>query len=160
MSYKILIVEDNALLVQTLEDFLEESGFTCKTAMRANDALKLCYEEKFDLYLLDVKLPDMSGFDILKALRDAKDDTPAIFLTSLQDKESLKEGFAMGADDYIKKPFDLDEVIWRINALLSRTKGNMDMWLRIDETYKLNTARKRLFKNDIEMDITSKILSF
>ena len=153
MSYKILIVEDNALLVQTLEDFLEESGFTCKTAMRANDALKLCYEEKFDLYLLDVKLPDMSGFDILKALRDAKDDTPAIFLTSLQDKESLKEGFAMGADDYIKKPFDLDEVIWRINALLSRTKGNMDMWLRIDETYKLNTARKRLFKNDIEMDI-------
>lgn len=153
MSYKILIVEDNALLVQTLEDFLEESGFTCKTAMRAHEALKLCYEERFDLYLFDVKLPDMSGFDVLKALRDAKDDTPTIFLTSLQDKESLKEGFAMGADDYIKKPFDLEEVIWRINALLSRTKGSIDTWLSIDEIYKLNTARKRLFKNEQELDV-------
>ncbi len=153
MSYKILIVEDNALLVQTLEDILDAYGFTCKVAMCANEALKLCYEEKFDLYLLDVKLPDMSGFDILKALRDAKDDTPTIFLTSLSDKESLKEGFALGADDYIKKPFDLEEVIWRINALLSRTKGSIDTWLIIDEEFKLNTARKRLFQNETELDM-------
>jgi len=153
MSYKILILEDNPLLVQTLEDFLEEYGFTCKTALRAKDALKLCYEEKFDLYLLDVKLPDMNGFDFLKALREAKDDTPTIFLTSLQDKESLKEGFSIGADDYIKKPFDLEEVIWRINALLSRTKGSIDTWLIIDEIYKLNTARKRLFKSEQELDV-------
>ena len=121
--------------------------------MCANEALKLCYEEKFDLYLLDVKLPDMSGFDMLKALRDAKDDTPTIFLTSLSDKESLKEGFALGADDYIKKPFDLEEVIWRINALLSRTKGSIDTWLIIDEEFKLNTARKRLFQNETELDM-------
>lgn len=153
MSYKILVLEDNSLLVQTLEDFLEESGFTCKTALCAKDALKHCYEEKFDLYLLDVKLPDMSGFDFLKVLREARDNTPAIFLTSLQEKDCLIEGFAIGADDYIKKPFDLDEVLWRIKALLARTKGSTDTWLIIDDMYKLNTARKRLFKKNVEVDV-------
>jgi DNA-binding response OmpR family regulator len=153
MSYKILILEDNALLVETLEDFLGGHHFTCKSALCGKEALKWCYEEKFDLYLLDVKLPDMSGFDFLKALRTSNDTTPAIFLTSANDKASVQEGFLLGADDYIKKPFDLEELLWRMNALLARTKGSVDTWLVIDERYKLNVIRKRLYEGDRELDV-------
>lgn len=153
MSYKILLLEDNTLLLQTLEDFLSENGFTCTLTKCAKEALSACYEQKFDLYLLDVKLPDISGFDFLKELRDAGDNTPAIFVTSLNDKESLKEGFGLGADDYIKKPFDLEEVLLRINALIARTKGGSDAWLKIDKDYTLNRTRKRLFYHENELDL-------
>ena len=153
MSYKILILEDNALLVETLEDFLGGHHFTCKSALCGKEALKWCYEEKFDLYLLDVKLPDMSGFDFLKALRTSNDTTPAIFLTSANDKASVQEGFLLGADDYIKKPFDLEELLWRMNAVLMRTKGNAHSWLVIDTIYKLDSVRKRLYENEQELDV-------
>lgn len=156
MSYKILILEDNTLLLQTLEDFLSGHGYECTLVKSGKAALKQCYEHKFDLYLLDVKVPDMNGFDFLKELRSAGDRTPAIFVTSLNDQESLAKGFMLGGDDYIKKPFDLEEVLLRIKALLARAKGIVDDWLSIDEAYKLNLARKRLFCNKEELDINLK----
>jgi len=156
MSYKILILEDNTLLLQTLEDFLSGHGYECTFVKSGEEALKQCYEHEFDLYLLDVKVPDMNGFEFLKELRAAGDRTPAIFVTSLNDQESLAKGFMLGGDDYIKKPFDLEEVLLRIKALLARAKGIVDDWLSIDEAYKLNLARKRLFCNKEELDINLK----
>ena len=156
MSYKILILEDNTLLLQTLEDFLSEHGYECTLVKSGKEALKQCFEHKFDLYLLDVKVPDMNGFDFLKELRAAGDRTPAIFVTSLNDQESLTKGFMLGGDDYIKKPFDLEEVLLRIKALLARAKGIVDDWLVIDDVYKLNLARKRLFYKQEELDINLK----
>lgn len=146
MSYKLLILEDNALLLNTLEDFLSENDYTCVLVQNGKEALKRCYEEKFDLYLLDVKVPEMNGFDFLRELRASGDRTPAIFVTSLNDQESLTQGFTLGGDDYIKKPFDLGELLLRIRAILTRAKGIVDDWLVIDEHYKLNLARKRLFR--------------
>ncbi|MBV5277811.1 MAG: response regulator transcription factor [Campylobacteraceae bacterium] len=156
MSYKILILEDNKLLLGTLEDFLSQNGYICTLVSSGKEALKKCYEEKFDLYLLDVKVPDVNGFDFLRELRSANDTTPAIFVTSLNDKESLAKGFLMGGDDYIKKPFDLDELLLRIKALLSRTKGMVDDFLIIDKEYKLNIARKRLYCKEDEVDLNLK----
>ena len=111
MSYKLLILEDNALLLNTLEDFLSENDYTCVLVQNGKEALKRCYEEKFDLYLLDVKVPEMNGFDFLRELRASGDRTPAIFVTSLNDQESLTQGVTLGGDDYIKKPFDLGELL-------------------------------------------------
>jgi len=156
MSYKILILEDNTLLLQTLEDFLGGHGYECTLVKSGKAGLKQCYEHKFDLYLLDVKVPDMNGFDFLKELRASGDYTPAIFVTSLNDQESLTKGFMLGGDDYIKKPFDLDEMLLRIKAILARSKGIVDDWLVIDESYKLNLARKRLFVNHQELDLNLK----
>ncbi len=153
MSYKLLILEDNALLLNTLEDFLSENDYTCVLVQNGKEALKRCYEEKFDLYLLDVKVPEMNGFDFLRELRASGDRTPAIFVTSLNDQESLTQGFTLGGDDYIKKPFDLGELFLRIRAILTRAKGIVDDWLVIDEHYKLNLARKRLFFDDEELDV-------
>jgi len=117
---KILVLEDDKLFNDTLEDFLEEEGFEVSTALDPYSALDLTYEQKFDLYLFDVNLPYETGFSLLQQLRDAADLTPTMFLTSRDDKVSLTKGFDVGADDYMKKPIDLDELLLRINALLRR----------------------------------------
>jgi len=119
-TMKILILEDDKLFNDTLEDFLEEEGFETVTALDPYTALDITYEQKFDLYLFDVNLPYETGFSLLKQLRDFGDKTPTIFLTSRNDKVSLTHGFDAGADDYMKKPIDLDELLLRIRALLRR----------------------------------------
>ena len=117
---KILLLEDDKLFNETIEDFLEEEGFEVASVLDPYSAMELTYDVKFDLYLFDVNLPYESGFTLLKQLRDAGDTTPTIFLTSRNDKVSLTEGFDVGADDYMKKPIDLDELLLRIRALLRR----------------------------------------
>ena len=117
---KILLLEDDKLFNETIEDFLEEEGFEVHSLLDPYSAMELTYESKFDLYLFDVNLPYESGFSLLKQLRDSGDKTPTIFLTSRNDKVSLIEGFDVGADDYMKKPIDLDELLLRIRALLRR----------------------------------------
>ena len=117
---KILLLEDDKLFNETLEDFLEEEGFTLDCVLDPYSALDLSYENKYDLYLFDVNLPYENGFELLKKLRTAGDLTPTIFITSREDKDSLKEGFTQGGDDYITKPVDLDELLLRIFALLRR----------------------------------------
>jgi len=122
MSAKILILEDDVLFCQTLQDFLSDEGFGINIAHNPKSALELTYNKKFDLYILDVNLPFENGFLFLKNLRDSGDETPAIFLTSREDKKSLKEGFLSGGDDFITKPVDFEELLLRIEAILKRTK--------------------------------------
>jgi len=86
----------------------------------SKEAIEATYGQKFDLYLLDVNVPDMNGFELLKQLRASGDETAAIYITSARDKEALAEGFGSGADDYMKKPIDLDELLLRMEAQLRR----------------------------------------
>ena len=120
---KILLVEDDSLLLETLSELLESHGYTLLLASSANAALTLSYEQSFDLMLFDVNIPDFSGFELLKMLRESGNTTPCIFLTSLNDIASLSKGFEVGADDYLKKPFDFDELLVRIEALLRKHFG-------------------------------------
>ena len=116
--YKILLLEDDEILSQTLKELLEDQNYNIQIAKNGNMALNLSFENNFDLYLLDVNVPFLNGFDFLKELRESGDKTPAFFITALRDIKSLSKGFEAGADDYIKKPFDFDELIVRINAKL------------------------------------------
>ncbi len=141
---KILLLEDDKLFNETIEDFLEEEGFEVHSVLDPYSAMELSYESKFDLYLFDVNLPYESGFTLLKQLRNAGDKTPTIFLTSRSDKISLVEGFDVGADDYMKKPIDLDELLLRIRALLRRQLR--DEKIEIGE-YVLDTQAKELHYN-------------
>ncbi len=122
MSSKILVVEDDTLLSQTLEDLLEEEGYEVTLAINGEEALEKTFNERFSLYLLDINLPLLDGVTLLKELRGAQDTTPAIFLTSHKKEEKLKEGFLVGGDDYITKPFENEELLLRIQALLRRTQ--------------------------------------
>ena len=124
MPGKLLLLEDDRLFGETLVDFLEGEGYEVVHFLSAKPAIEMVYEEDaFDLYLLDVNIPDMNGFDLLRQLRESGDKTPAIYITSARDKEALATGFHSGADDYMKKPIDLDELLLRIEAQLRRHQG-------------------------------------
>lgn len=138
-SGSILLLEDDLLLGESLKDFLEEEGFYVILCRNGQEALNRSYEQHFDLYLLDINVPLVSGLDLLRDLREADDRTPAIFLTSHQEKSVMLEGFGRGADDYLKKPVDMDELLVRVAALLRRTKGEEALQvgdLSLDEVHK------------------------
>ena len=120
MSSKILLLEDDKLFNETLQDFLQEEGFSVDCVLDPYSALDLSYENNYNLYLFDVNLPYETGFELLQKLRESGDETPCIFITSRADKTSLKQGFTQGGDDYITKPIDLDELLLRVNAVLRR----------------------------------------
>ncbi len=119
--YKILLVEDDLILGESLEELLEDENFKVTWVKDGNQALNETYEYKFDIFLFDVDIPYINGFDLLKQLRESGDETPCIFLTAKIDIESLSIGFDMGADDYIKKPFDTDELLIRINTQIKKS---------------------------------------
>ncbi len=118
---KILLLEDDAILSETLVELLESEGFMVTHIDDGEKALDVTFIENFDLFLFDVNVPFLNGFELLKSLRESSDMTPTIFITALSDIASLSQGFDVGADDYIKKPFDFDELLIRINALLRKS---------------------------------------
>ena len=139
MIAKIMLLEDDILFGESLQDFLEEEGFVVTLCRNGQEALELTYKERFDLYLLDINVPLVNGLELLQDLRRANDRTPAIYLTSHQDKDTMTEGFGVGADDYLKKPFDMDELLLRMMALLRRVKGSPKLCvgpLCLDEEHK------------------------
>ena len=151
MSIKILLLEDDLLFSESLEDFLDEEGYEIQTAHNPNQALELTYTQKFDLYLLDINLPIMSGTEFLDELRQSGDMTPAIFLTSYQDKEVMKEGFLKGCDDYLKKPVDLEELHLRITSLMKRYRGDVKQCIN---NICIDIEQKRVYKDGNELDVT------
>ena len=113
---KILLLEDDSLLSESLELFLEREGYEIDIASTQEEAERLSYENSYSIYLFDINLTDGNGLELLAALRHAEDYTPTIFITALHDMDSLAKGFDLGALDYIKKPFNPQELLIRLNA--------------------------------------------
>lgn len=141
---KILLLEDDKLYSETLKDFLEEEGFEVESVYDPYSAYDLVFENSYSLYLFDINLPFEDGITALENLRKADDRTPAIFITSREDRDSLLNGFRVGGDDYIKKPIDLDELLLRIKALLKRSLKSSRV--RLGE-YELDRDKRDLFLN-------------
>jgi len=118
---RILVVEDEEGILSLLEEMLRIAGFDPITANSGAQALALTRKESIDLVLLDINLPLLDGFQVLTKLRQTHPSMPVIMLTARQDKRDVIEGFNLGADDYVVKPFSVEEVIVRINALLRRS---------------------------------------
>lgn len=118
---KLLLLEDDHILSETLQLFLTKEGYDVDTALSMEEAEALTFDNSYDLYLLDINLPQGNGIDLLKSLRYADDITPTIFITALTDMNSMSEGFKLGAIDYIKKPFDPQELLIRIAAKFTTT---------------------------------------
>ena len=118
---KILYVEDDLSLIDGLKYTLEKSGYLVDNARTVKEALAFYRQNKYDLLLLDVTLPDGSGFDICKEVRN-QSTVPIIFLTASDEEINVVMGLDMGGDDYITKPFKLNELISRIKAILRRSK--------------------------------------
>ena len=111
---KVLLLEDEYMLRISITEFLEDIGFEVIGFSNGNQAFEAIYETPFDLYLLDVNVPGMNGFDLLRTVRTEGNKVPAIFLTSMVNVDNLQEGYKSGCCDYIRKPFDLTELQLRI----------------------------------------------
>jgi DNA-binding response OmpR family regulator len=120
LKSRILLLEDDITLNETVSEYLEELGYRVDVVEDGEDALALMYENSYDIFLLDVKVPSMNGFDLLKEARSRKIQTPAIFITSLNTVDDLSEGYESGCDDYIRKPFALKELEVRVESILKR----------------------------------------
>ena len=114
---KILLLEDDTLLNEIIEEFLMEIGHEVTSTFDGQEAIERIYENSFDLLVLDVNVPSLNGFDLLKSLKNNLIDIPSIYITSLHTSNDMKKGFDSGADDYIKKPFQLSELNLRINNI-------------------------------------------
>ena len=154
---KILLVEDNDTIVMGLKYLLEKENFEVKTVKNLEETYKIAEKEKFNLYLLDINLPDGNGFDICSKLKE-KEDVPIIFLTARDDEKDIVKGLDMGADDYITKPFRNRELISRINNVLRRYGKNdnnsKDNIIKINEI-EINTDSAKVMKNGEEIVFTS-----
>ncbi|OCX43047.1 two-component system response regulator [Campylobacter ornithocola] len=159
MSAKILLLEDDLSLNEIIADALEDEGFTVSCAYDAQEALEKAYEKNFDLWIFDVKVPKGNGFEILKELRESSKNTPAIFLTSLSMLDDVKQGFLAGCDDYIKKPFDIDELVIRVKNIIKRNFNHQKedlISLNSSKNISFDPINKTLYQNEEIINLTNK----
>ena len=119
---RLLVVDDEATIRELLAGSLRFAGYEVVTAASGTEAVRAAAGARPDLILLDVMMPDGDGFEAVRRLRDNNQDVPVIFLTARDEVSDRVNGFALGADDYVTKPFSLDEVLARIRAVLKRTR--------------------------------------
>jgi two-component system cell cycle response regulator CtrA len=121
---RVLLIEDDGATAQSIELMLKSDGFNVYTTDLGEEGVDLGKVYDYDIILLDLNLPDMTGFDVLKSLRVAKVNTPILILTGQGDIETKVRGLGFGADDYMTKPFHKDELVARIHAIVRRSKGH------------------------------------
>lgn len=149
----ILMLEDDPAIAQGLRYSLESEGYTVTHCATVTQALEAVGAGRFDLCLLDLTLPDGSGYDVCKAIK-AKDDTPVIFLTAFDDEVNVVMGLELGADDYISKPFRLRELMARIKTVLRRSKGAAAEEIRISGLT-VRMKEGKVLKNGQEVILTA-----
>jgi len=145
----LFLLEDDANLNETITDYLQEHGYTVDAAYDGHEAQDLLYEKRYDLLLLDVNVPGINGFELLKKAREEGVVAPAIYITSLNSVEDLEEGFASGGDDYIRKPFALKELLIRVETLIKRSfYHEAKEEILIDETLRYDIRNGALLEGD------------
>jgi len=117
---KILLLEDDVILQEIIEEYLVEQDYDVESFFDGEKALDAIGTDSYDMLLLDVNVPGIDGFEILSYLREMGNTTPAIYITSLASVDDLKKGFDIGADDYLRKPFDLEELKVRIGYIVKK----------------------------------------
>lgn len=150
---KILLLEDDTVLADVLVDFLQEEYNVIHT-YSMKKALQLSEENSFDLYIFDINVPDGDGISLLKELRSFSDETPTIFITAYHDTSHLKKAFESGANDFIKKPFDLEELTQRIENI--KRHFGLNSLVEISSGIVFDTQNHIVTKEDTPQHITNK----
>ncbi|MCL2747459.1 MAG: response regulator transcription factor [Oscillospiraceae bacterium] len=122
----ILVLEDDAKLNKLVCTYLNDSGFMAKGCLRAADAYDLMYNNRYDLIVSDIMMPEIDGFEFAETVRKVNKHIPILFMSAKDDLPSKQRGFRLGIDDYMVKPLELDELLLRVRALLRRANIKMD----------------------------------
>ena len=154
-NIRILVVEDNELITEGLKYVLEKEGFAVTLVKTKKEAITYIDKETFSLILLDVQLPDGTGFEICRYIKE-KLDTPVIFITARNEELNIVYGLDIGADDYMVKPFSNNELIARINSVLRRytNKSNKDNTINY-RNIKIDIEKARVYRNNEEIFLTN-----
>jgi len=155
---KILIVDDEYPLLNQLQRALENQRYTIETAMDGEAALDKMFQTAFDAIILDIMLPKMDGLTVLEQARRAGIDTPVLLLTAKGDVEDRVKGLDLGADDYLAKPFSLDELLARLRALLRRSGSQSTTVLQV-ENLRLDTVSRQVTKAGKPLALTPREFS-
>ena len=122
-NIKIMLCEDDENLGMLLREYLQAKGFSAELFPDGEAGYRAFTKQKYDICILDVMMPKKDGFTLAHEIRQSNADVPIIFLTAKQLKEDILEGFKIGADDYITKPFSMEELVFRVEAILRRVRG-------------------------------------
>lgn len=150
----IFLLEDDEAIGIGLTYSLENEGYNVTLAKSVKEAEKIIDEKEFSLYILDLTLPDGSGYDVFKRIK-AKGDLPVIFLTAYDDEVNVIMGFELGADDYISKPFRVKELMLRIKSVMRRYSNETSDGIIKINNLKINTNEAKVYKNNEEIILTA-----
>jgi DNA-binding response OmpR family regulator len=155
---KVLLAEDDENLGSLLREYLQAKSYETLLVTDGDKAFKSFEKNKFDLCILDIMMPVKDGFTLAKEIRTLNRDVPIIFLTAKSMKEDVFEGFSIGADDYITKPFSMEELLYRMQAILRRTKGDISKKQEIYNIgkYRFDTNKHLLILGEREQKLTTK----
>ena len=156
-KHKILLAEDDSNLGVLLCEYLQAKDYSADLAHDGEEAYNMFINDKYDLCIFDVMMPKKDGFTLAKEVRMANVEVPIVFLTARTVKEDILQGFKIGADDYLTKPFSMEELIMRIEAILRRTSGESPVL----DVYKLgrfrfDTQKQQLIDGDNIIKLTTK----
>jgi DNA-binding response OmpR family regulator len=152
---KILIVDDDFVLLQQLQSALKGENYMAAAARNGSEALAMLHESSFDLVILDIMMPELDGLSFLREIRAEKWEIPVLLLSAKGDIEDKIHGLDLGADDYLSKPFSVNELFARIRALLRRKSRPGDSILRIGNLT-LDTVSRQVCVDGFEVDLTPK----
>lgn len=155
---RILVVDDEKTLLGQLERALEGQRYIVETAMDGQEALDKLFESPFDLIILDIMLPKQDGLSVLREIRQADMTTPVLMLTARGEIDDKVKGLDLGADDYLAKPFSLDELLARIRALFRRSGGQADSVLQVKDL-QLDTVNREVTKGGQSVELTAREFS-
>jgi two-component system copper resistance phosphate regulon response regulator CusR len=152
---RILVIEDEKNLASFIEKGLSQAGHQVAISNDGNTGLNLATGNDFDIILLDLMLPGINGFDILKNLRSFSVETPVIILSALTETAQVVKGLDLGAVDYIKKPFDFEELLARVRVLQKKITGNESLKIVIEDLV-IDTVARKVFRANKEIRLTAK----
>jgi two-component system cell cycle response regulator CtrA len=127
---RVLLVEDDSAMAESIETMLKSEGYICDTTDMGEDGLEIGKLYDYDIIVLDLMLPDIDGYEVLRRMRAAKIATPILILSGLSGLDDKLKGLGFGADDYLTKPFDKRELVARIQAIVRRSKGHSESIIR------------------------------
>ncbi len=155
---RILLCEDDENLGMLLREYLQAKGYETELCTDGEAGYKAFLKEKFDLCVFDVMMPKKDGFSLAKDIRQSNQEVPIIFLTAKTLKEDILEGFKIGADDYLTKPFSMEELTFRIEAILRRVRGkkNRDRTFYRIGTFTFDTQKQILSRGEETTKLTTK----
>lgn len=152
---RVLLVEDDLIVAQVISLMLRSSGAVVDHTDTGEEALELTRHYEYDLVLLDLMLPDIEGYEVVRRMRLGRDDTPVLILSGLSRPQAMVKGLELGADDYITKPFDKAELLARIRAIVRRSKGFSQPALRVGPL-ELNLESREVAANGKAVRLTGK----